>query len=179
MLGLLGLEEPAVAWLDYALEQEPFYYGAHVMLGLVAQLQGDREGARDFLERSLELSGDATLPRLRMGQLAWDDGQRDDAERWLDEAASVPEAVIAQKSEWWGPRWALSAIASVRGDTEEALRWYEEAIGAGRRHARWDIMDPLFENIREDARFVALIDDLDERVQSMRPRAEDVPLPPR
>lgn len=55
---------------------------------------------------------------------------------------------------------------------------YEEAILAGRRHARWDMMDPLFENAREDARFVALVADLEGRVQKMRPRLQDVPLPP-
>ena len=77
--------------------------GCLQLLGLVAQLDGDHAAARNFLERALDLSGDPTVPRLRIGQLEWSAGRRSEAERWLELASEGPRDAIASGSEWWGP----------------------------------------------------------------------------
>jgi TolB-like protein/DNA-binding winged helix-turn-helix (wHTH) protein/Tfp pilus assembly protein PilF len=152
--------------------------GCLVMLGLLDTLQGRDDAARRHLERSLELPGDPTVARLRLAQIHWRAGEGAMAKRWLERAAEGPRSYLEQGSEWWGPPWSLAAIASIEGDPDAAVRWFERAFEAGRRDYRWDEMDPLFENARRDARFQALLLKMRRRVASMREAVVDIPRAP-
>jgi hypothetical protein len=51
----------------------------------------------------------------------------------------------------------MAAALALDGDRAEALRWLRATMDGGRRDADWDAWDPLFANIRDDARFAEAI----------------------
>ena len=54
---------------------------------------------------------------------------------------------------WSLGRWQLAAAYSVKGDTESALKWLEDAVEKGWTLYQWLEIDPRFDAIREEPRF--------------------------
>ncbi len=63
---------------------------------------------------------------------------------------------------------ALGAVSAARGETDEALLWLERAYSAGFRDPILLRMNPMFDSVRQDAGFVALIGQLEDDLANMR-----------
>ena len=79
--------------------------------------------------------------------------QREQARHWLRQAADIDSA---------DPRttYNVACAYSLVGDTEQAFKYLERSILAGRpkRMLEWSLVDPDFANIRNNPRFETLID---------------------
>jgi len=86
--------------------------------------------------------------------------------QWLDEAQGGNEDKI-------GILYGFALVSALSGDNEEALTWLQEAFeeGGGRGYSETAI-DPRFDNISDDRRFTALIEQMVADVDSMRVRVE-------
>ena len=163
--------------MEAQLEVDASGRGCMFLLALVALLENDEEAAHAHLVRVLTIPGDPTVARLRLAAMRWKAGERAEAERLLDMTEPGPLGAIREGSEWWGPRWSLTAIVSIRDDLDAAVAVYEDAYRAGRRDYRWDGLDPLFENARRDPRFVAILEAMEDDVQSLRARIDETTIP--
>lgn len=104
---------------------------------------------------------------LALGFALWELGERDRAETILDEAERVAESRVAGGSELPFAFHTLAAIHAIRGERDDALDWFERAYDRGARHYRFLAIDPMFEPIRDDERFVRILDRMEADVARM------------
>jgi len=70
-------------------------------------------------------------------------------------------------------REALAAeIYATLGEKDEAIAHIRKAVAKGDREYSWYLLDPMFENIHDDARFIEIIDDLKAKVAEMRKKVD-------
>jgi DNA-binding winged helix-turn-helix (wHTH) protein/tetratricopeptide (TPR) repeat protein len=143
--------------LERLLEVDAGCVRCRVQLGLVDQLAGRFAAAERRYRVALATDMDRTPAMLRLGQLYLMEGRRAEAAALLKGVVAVARRTIANGIAAPGPRWALAGALAVEGDRTEALRWFRATVDAGRRDADWDAWDPLFANIRDDARFAEAI----------------------
>jgi hypothetical protein len=60
------------------------------------------------------------------------------------------------------PYWLAGANA-MEGETEEAFNWLKRAISLGNENLPWFKIDPAWQSLRDDPRFVALMQELESR----------------
>ena len=81
----------------------------------------------------------------------WDKGW---AATLLDEVIDQQLKRIDEGGDVWSfTRWQLAQAYSVKGDTESALKWLEDAVEKGWTQYQWLEIDPRFDAIREEPRF--------------------------
>jgi hypothetical protein len=98
--------------------------------------------------------------------------QKKAAAALLDEAARLAEADIRDGIEVSYPRQELAAIEALRGRTDAAMKWLEEAYRTGWRGSRETARDPLLASLRGDSRFTTLLNRMKEDVSRMRTRID-------
>ena len=91
----------------------------------------------------------------------------------LDEAAREAESRVAGGSELPFAHLALAAIHAIRGERDDALDWFERAYDRGARHYRFLAIDPMFESLREEERFVRVVDRMEADVARMAAQVDD------
>ena len=67
-----------------------------------------------------------------------------------------------------GIAYATAQIAAVEGNKEIAVNRFREAVDAGWSKAWFARIDPIMADLREDPRFVDILEDLEERLSKMR-----------
>ena len=73
----------------------------------------------------------------------------------------------------WMPVWDMAAIHAAMGDVDEAILWAERAYEErGYRFPRFIAIDPVFDGVRDDLRFQALIGRMQADVDEMRREIE-------
>ena len=95
-------------------------------------------------------------------------GEKDEAARRLSEYLNSLEEGIANKVDNVAVRYDIAAIHAVRGDKDQAIGWVQRAVDAGYVDARQLSMDPLFENLRDDARFKQVVTQLEAKAAEIR-----------
>jgi Tfp pilus assembly protein PilF len=104
----------------------------------------------------------------RMGYAVWKLGDRAEAEKLFAESERICEARIKEGDQRYGFREVLAMIYAIRGNREEALRWFEEAIEAGWSWHNVALNDPVWENLNENPRFLEMIAKVRARVDKQR-----------
>ena len=77
------------------------------------------------------------------------------------------EETIKNGNEDFNAPYILAEINAVMGNKEEALKWLQAAIDSGWRFYRISLIDPLFENIRNEDKFREMMADLKDKVATM------------
>ena len=127
----------------------PDFWPAHLVHGWALEQSGRYEDAEREFARAIELSGRNTLPLASLGHLHAVSGKTREATRILDELQSRSRARYVSA-------YFPAAIHTGLGRTEEAFRWLERAE---KERAYWLIslhVNPWFDPLRQDARFVDL-----------------------
>jgi tetratricopeptide (TPR) repeat protein len=99
-------------------------------------------------------------------------GETERAAALFEESLAAARRAIDEGSEWPYLRKEIAAIHAFLGDGNEALVWLERAHDAGLRAAPYLGHDPLFGGLRDDPRFQAILDRMDEAVARERARAD-------
>ncbi len=94
------------------------------MLGVCHYRSGDLERARPYLARSIEQDPDNAQAHVFLGSVAGNDNQLDEAEHHFKEAIRIDPTLTE-------PYYNLAVIYERRGNKEEALRFYREALKNG------------------------------------------------
>jgi tetratricopeptide (TPR) repeat protein len=102
-------------------------------LGIVAQRQGDYEGALKWYRQALEILealGDrAGMARSyhQLGGVAEEQGDYEGALNWYRRSLEILEA-LGDRAGMAGPYHQLGTVAQRQGDYEGALKWYRQAL---------------------------------------------------
>jgi DNA-binding SARP family transcriptional activator/TolB-like protein len=146
----------------------PAHEGILGELAWAAYVTGD-DDARVLMERHFagaELDG---LPAY--GFLLAQAGQEERGNEILDEAwRSVSKEYDDGSEDPAVPR-DLGMISAARGETEEAFVWLDRAYQAGLRDPAPLQLDPMFDSVRDDPRFVRLLETIEADREDMRRRA--------
>jgi tetratricopeptide (TPR) repeat protein len=113
-----------------------------------------------------------TYPKLRLAQLLRERGELERSAALLDEVEAISRERIRNGHEGWYFPWNLAFIHSLRGEREEALSRFEEAVEAGRRRFEWDEQEIAFGLIANEPRFQAALQQQRITRKEMKKRAK-------
>ncbi|MGD2124243.1 MAG: hypothetical protein PVJ76_21110 [Gemmatimonadota bacterium] len=165
----------AAAWV----RDEPDNLFARHLSALAAMFVRNVEAAKlefESLYRDVPEWGLGSIPaEIRTG-LAWallEGGENQRASDLLNEARRWLEGARGHNEDEIGILYCFSTVDAMSGNTEEALVWLEQALdeggGVGYRETA---TDPRLDNISDDPRFGALLEQAAAQVDSMRARVE-------
>ncbi|MCA1562790.1 MAG: tetratricopeptide repeat protein, partial [Acidobacteria bacterium] len=135
--------------------------------------------AEERAERFFRVSPDITAawwlvthsPRVRYAALLAGRGHSSRAKQLLEEALRLAEKALADGNQ--SPRVPLemAAIHALRSENDAALHWMQRGYEAGWRGFQVLARDPMFANVRKEARFQLLLKRMEADVAEMRRRA--------
>jgi len=77
---------------------------------------------------------------------------------------------VATGERRWNMLWDLAALQAAGGDVEGALNTFEQAYGEGFRFVRWPPFESAFDGLRENPRYLRLMERMEADVEAMRAR---------
>jgi tetratricopeptide (TPR) repeat protein len=138
----------AIAEQQRALETEPNYgLGVHY-LGRSYAASGDWTKAIAHLRKSNEIIGSVPFTLGDLGFTLASAGQREEAERLLQE-------MYSRRSRGYYPAFPIAGIELALGRTETALDWFERAVEERLTGFYFPSVDPIWNAIRDRPRFRA------------------------
>jgi serine/threonine protein kinase/Tfp pilus assembly protein PilF len=171
-----GRFEQAIEEYNKMLASEPNTFIALIEVGNAELLLSKYEEAAEHFQRATvfdpAISGGMGFTRL--GYTYWKHGKRDQALKNFNQGLECDRKYLEQWSEVKGdPAYDIAAINAVQGDKPEAYKWLQKAIDARWRDYRFGLIDPLFENLRNDEQFKHMMALVKWSVDEMRKRAEE------
>lgn len=144
--------EPAVAahHLRRTLELDPSFAQARWALGLAYQQQGNFEQSAAELHKAIEQTPGDAVYLASLGSTYATAGRTADATRIRDELKD-------RSSRSYVPPYWLAVLSAALGDSDEAFRWLDAAYEERSGGLVWLRLDPRMRSLREDARFQALL----------------------
>jgi serine/threonine protein kinase/Flp pilus assembly protein TadD len=112
--------------------------------------------------------------RARYGHILLRRGARSRAEAVLRQAMKLAKEALADGNEMPRVRLEIAAIHAVQLENEAALEWLQRAYDAGWRDCRTLERDPMFQGLRGNRRFNALMTRMRRDVASMRDHSPEL-----
>jgi TolB-like protein/DNA-binding winged helix-turn-helix (wHTH) protein/TPR repeat protein len=137
----------------------------------IEQAAGNWDAAQEYIEQAVALTdGSPSYPKLLLAHMLERRGETQAAAALLDEFERATLDIINSGHEGWFLRWSMAYVQVLRGNIEEALSWYEQAVEAGRRRYEWDEQEPAFAPLRNEPRFQAALEKQRQYRQQMHAR---------
>lgn len=149
ILYLSGQPDAAIAECNRMLKLAPNFFPAHRYLGLAYEQKGMRQKAIAEFQRGLQLSGSPLMLAL-LGHAHAVAGNTSEARKILNELSELRTRRYVASS-------TVAAIHAGLGEKDEAFKWLEKAY---EERDVWLMnlkVDPVFSNIKSDARFQDLL----------------------
>lgn len=151
--------------------------------GLIAHFAGDLTQAKRYFSQSIEKNAGykddrMTISPLGLGQILLQEGNEIDAEILLLRAQENFLTEIRQGSRFYEPPFYLACIHAVRNDSKSAVGWLKKAIEFNWLDYTRVTHGPYFKNLQSDPELQALVRQVRQKSDSIRARANSVPLPP-
>ncbi len=128
----------------------------HTLAGEFFLYARDYNAALDHLQKIKHVRAQEKTALAYVLLKKWDKGW---AGTLIDEVIDQQLKRIEEGGDIWAwTRWILAGAYSVKGDTESALKWLEDAVDRGWTRYQWIEIDPRFDTIRDDPRYTELID---------------------
>ena len=161
----------------------PDVAGGWLREGEIDLIAGDLASAeKNFRAASQTARGFQDYARLRLAHVKLLEGDTNTARPLLNEVEGSALQAIGNGHEGWFHRWHLAVVHSLLGNRAEALEWFEQAVGAGRRRFEWDELEPAYQSLRGEPRFQAALQQQRDLRQEMKRNtavllAEEAPAP--
>jgi adenylate cyclase len=137
----------------------------------IERVAGNWEQAQEYAEKAVELSGNfQTFPKLMLAHMLQRSGDKQAAAILIDDYERDTLAKLNRGHEAWFYPWNMAFIQALRGNKQEALDWYEQAVDAGRRRYEWDEFEPAFDLLRDEPRFQAALEKQRSQREDMHAR---------
>lgn len=144
--------------------------GGWLREGEIDLVAGDLESAANHFDTALKAAGALRdYSSLRVAQLELHQGNAEAAESLIRASRDSALQAIDEGHEGWFHRWNLALGHALEGNRNKALEWFERSVDAGRRRYEWDEIEPVFESIREYARFESAL----QRQRDLRREMKD------
>ncbi len=142
--------EKALFYLGRALELDPNFAEAHLVLGKVYEEQNDFARAVSEFELSNRLFGDAPNLWALEGNALARDGKR-------SQALAIAHKLERASRERYVSGVDIAMVYCALGDKDRAIGWLDKAHRNGGKGLNIIGSDPLFDGCRSDPRFAALL----------------------
>jgi len=137
-----------------ALSEHPDFWYAHYQLGLIYEAQGRcQEALAEQRDAVCCVEGPAGLTLAALARAAALAGEREEAERLLARACSVPPPMLAS--------FHLAAAHAALGDKTRAFGVLERACTEQDLWMSYVAVDPRMDELRGDRRFARVLEQLD------------------
>jgi eukaryotic-like serine/threonine-protein kinase len=146
--------DEALEQIRHALELDPTYFYGYMFLGMCQEQKGQFRDAAAAFERARKLTADAgeTPPEI-LADLVRSHVQAGDRAA----AEKVRGELDALTKRRYVSRHDLSLVSLALGDRRAALDWLEKAYEDRNWYMPWIHVDPRFDPIRSEPRFVDLV----------------------
>ena len=141
--------DKAIEQLRKTIEMDQSFYYAHRQLGEAYELQGSFPEAIAEYQKARQLSDDPALLAW-LGHTYAASGKRDEALKTLDQLT-----VIARQRYVSEYSWAI--IYAGLGEKDQAINWLEKGYQERATKMSYLQIEPFFDNLRSDPRFVELV----------------------
>ncbi len=164
----LGEEANAQALCDEALYMK--LPRSRNLCGFVALSTGNAAAARELLAEDWRDD-----PRARTGPFTFAASAThlallvEDPAGLLADSEAMTLSAIADGNDHWSLRYNLAAIAAIRGDTDTAFEWLDEASAEGFHDVLLLEIDPAMDPLRDSARYVSYLAQLNDKLDRARP----------
>jgi serine/threonine-protein kinase len=145
-----GHHDLAIAEYRRALALEPGYGLANHFHARALLAKGQHAAAVQQLRKSNAILGEVPFSVAGLGYALAIAGERDEARRMLADC-------LRTRDEGYFPAFAIAEIHAGLGNVDAALEWLERA--SGERHVGYYLpsVDPTYDRIRSQPRFIALL----------------------
>jgi len=150
MLYFAGQYDSAIEQLRETVELDPNFALGRWSLGRVYRQQGRYEEAMIELRKAIELSGRSPLMVAALGRTYAVSGQRDEARGILDELRRM------SRQQYVSP-YDIAAIYSGLREKDQTFEWLNQACEEHSGRLFYFNVDPYWDWLRSDARFVAVL----------------------
>ena len=140
----------AIDSLHKTLEIVPNFWIAQIMLGKSYERAGRYDEALEALRKAAETSGGTTEAMSLSGYTYAVSGRRAEAERALGELRAISD-------QRYVPPYNVALIYHGLGDADETIKWLERAYDERDVHMVFLGVDPKWDALRNDPRFVGLL----------------------
>jgi adenylate cyclase len=171
-----GDHAAARATAELLVTAAPTDASAQLAAGDAYLFSGDAARARIHYRRAYAMSPRAEgirhfAPAL-LGYVHRQYGERLAAERLFAELDALAQDEIARGHDNYTVYFSLAGVSAVRGETERALSYLEQAVESGGVSMEWAVLhDPLLESVRRQPRYLDLSANLTARGEAMRREA--------
>jgi DNA-binding winged helix-turn-helix (wHTH) protein/TolB-like protein/tetratricopeptide (TPR) repeat protein len=139
--------DESIELLQGTLDMAPDLPTAHTYLAFAYLRRGDFESAREHLDRAPSRTpGSASYP----GQILALSGRR-------DEALAEIERLIEESHQQYVAAYDVATIYAALGDADKTMAWLDRAVDDRSQLIGWLRWDPVFDSIRHDPRYAALV----------------------
>ena len=141
--------DDAIAQLRRTLDMDASFAEAHFHLAMVYEAKRMYAESLAEFEKSVELFADPAMKiwEARVYALS---GNRKEAERLVN------ESIAAEQTRYVAP-YPLATVYAALGDNDRAMAYLERAFNERSYYVVWLNVDPVFDRLRNDARFQDLL----------------------
>lgn len=133
--------------------------------------------ARQYARESVRLARENPtpifhLPETIRGHALVETGAVDEGRRHLRRGLERSQALRPPDALVWFDLWTIAASHAALGDTGRAIDLLEQSAEAGSSWDTWTELDPLFDAVRDDPRFAAIVGRMADNRERMRLHVE-------
>jgi DNA-binding winged helix-turn-helix (wHTH) protein/tetratricopeptide (TPR) repeat protein len=144
-----GRYDEAILQFHKALELAPDFVPAHAGLALAHEKLGRMKRAVSAWNAAARLSRSQSLPVACLGHICASAATPIRARRWV-------KTLLDLSARRYVPPCALAAAYARLGEADEAFAWIDRAVAERSNWLVYLKVDPLFESLRHDPRFVKI-----------------------
>ena len=149
-LGLARRDDEAIPWFRRVLDMDPNFLRAHFGLGLAFVHKRRYDEAISELQKAVELSGGGAAQLGALGYAYAVANRR-------AEALEIVEKLKERSRERYVPPAMVATVFSGLGEKDQAMTWLEKAYEERDPWITGLKVDPMFDSLRSDPRFVDLV----------------------
>jgi eukaryotic-like serine/threonine-protein kinase len=172
---LRGNESDAVSRARTVVDKSPNFEEGLAVLAELTFFTNAADAEAQIERRFAGAPGLLASPVLKMetyrttyASLLMRRGERARAEQLLAESAKEAQAALADNNEHQRVPIEIAAIHAIKGEKDQALDWLERGVTAGYRDYSTLGRDPIFHDLRREARFEAVLKKMEQAVAAMR-----------
>ena len=143
---------------------------ACIAAGDVALISGNPTVAVNYYQKALMLSPNAWHPftgvnaTTSLGFIFRKTDHFREADEMINYSLELDKKTLEQGSQWWGVTYDLAAIQAIKGNTKACFSWLEKTLDNGFLFYSWLEIDPVFESVREEPKFLQFIKEVRSRI---------------
>ncbi len=146
--------------------------------GLIAHFAGDLTNAKKYfllsIENNLNYKEDRnTVSPIGLGQILLMEGNKVEAEVYLNHAMENNLYEIKNGSKSFDPPFYIASIYAIRGNKEQSLNWLQKAIDLNWVDYAKIINGPYFAKFKTDPDFLKKVEDLRKKIDGMLAKARE------